>query len=122
MTFSSPSIQVPNLYAPEETEKIVSLVRPLAKAAGKVETREAVLQHFVQLGEDGSKKTPATGCIPPPPRKTSTELPLNIALHSPRLRPTWFAVAKLKVPEYPPEGRGWELLREGSQARGSGRG
>lgn len=32
-------------------EKIVSLVRPLAKAAGKLETRDAILQHYVQLGE-----------------------------------------------------------------------
>lgn len=30
-------------------EKIVSLVRPLAKAAGKLETRDAILQHYVQL-------------------------------------------------------------------------
>lgn len=31
-------------------EKIVNLVRPLAKAAGKLETRDAILQHYVQLG------------------------------------------------------------------------
>lgn len=30
-------------------EKIVNLVRPLAKAAGKLETRDAILQHYVQL-------------------------------------------------------------------------
>lgn len=30
-------------------EKIVGLVRPLAKAAGKLETRDAILQHYVQL-------------------------------------------------------------------------
>lgn len=42
--------QVPNLYAADEMEKIVSLVRPLAKAAGKLETRDAILQHYVQLG------------------------------------------------------------------------
>lgn len=41
--------QVPNLYAADETEKIVGLVRPLAKAAGKLETRDAILQHYVQL-------------------------------------------------------------------------
>lgn len=41
---------MPNLYAADETEKIVSLVRPLAKAAGKLETRDAILQHYVQLG------------------------------------------------------------------------
>lgn len=42
---------MPNLYAADETEKIVGLVRPLAKAAGKLETRDAILQHYVQLGE-----------------------------------------------------------------------
>lgn len=42
--------QVPNLYAADEMEKIVSMVRPLAKAAGKLETRDAILQHYVQLG------------------------------------------------------------------------
>ncbi|CAM9936766.1 unnamed protein product [Ectocarpus sp. 6 AP-2014] len=41
--------EVPNLYAADEMEKIVSLVRPLAKAAGKLETRDAILQHYVQL-------------------------------------------------------------------------
>lgn len=29
----------------------MNLVRPLAKAAGKLETRDAILQHYVQLGE-----------------------------------------------------------------------
>lgn len=53
---SSPSClmvfhQVPNLYAPDEIEKIVNMVRPLAKAAGKLESRDAILQHYVQLGE-----------------------------------------------------------------------
>lgn len=43
--------QVPNLYAPDEIEKIVNMVRPLAKAAGKLESRDAILQHYVQLGE-----------------------------------------------------------------------
>lgn len=40
---------MPNLYAADEIEKIVGLVRPLAKAAGKLETRDAILQHYVQL-------------------------------------------------------------------------
>ena len=41
--------EVPNLYEPDEIEKILGMVRPLAKAAGKVETREAILQHYVYL-------------------------------------------------------------------------
>lgn len=41
--------EVPNLYESDELEKIVGLVRPLAKAAGKLETREAILQHYVYL-------------------------------------------------------------------------
>jgi dynein heavy chain, axonemal len=41
--------EVPNLYANDELEKIVGLVRPLAKKAGKLETRESVLQHYVYL-------------------------------------------------------------------------
>eukprot|EP00752_Nemacystus_decipiens_P017827 g15983.t1 len=41
--------EVPNLYAADEIEKIVGLVRPLAKSAGKLETRDAILQHYVQL-------------------------------------------------------------------------
>ena len=41
--------EVPNLYAADEVERIVSAVRPLAKAAGKLETRDAILQHYVQL-------------------------------------------------------------------------
>jgi dynein heavy chain len=41
--------EVPNLFAEDEMAKIVSDVRPLAKAAGKPETRDAILQHFVQL-------------------------------------------------------------------------
>ena len=40
---------MPNLYAADEIEKIVGLVRPLAKSAGKLETRDAILQHYVQL-------------------------------------------------------------------------
>ncbi|CAM9370413.1 unnamed protein product, partial [Discosporangium mesarthrocarpum] len=41
--------EVPNLYAADELEKIVGMVRPLAKAAGKLETRDVILQHYVQL-------------------------------------------------------------------------
>lgn len=41
--------EVPNLYEADETERIIALVRPLAKAAGKIETREAILQHYVHL-------------------------------------------------------------------------
>jgi len=41
--------EVPNLYEADELEKIVGMVRPLAKAAGKVETREAILQHYIYL-------------------------------------------------------------------------
>ncbi|CAM9568719.1 unnamed protein product [Heterosigma akashiwo] len=41
--------EVPNLYATDEMEKIVSLVRPLAKKAGKPENRDVILQHYVQL-------------------------------------------------------------------------
>ena len=40
---------MPNLYENDELEKIVGLVRPLAKKAGKLETREAILQHYVYL-------------------------------------------------------------------------
>jgi dynein heavy chain len=41
--------EVPNLYEADELERIVGLVRPLAKRAGKLETRDAVLQHYVYL-------------------------------------------------------------------------
>ena len=41
--------EVPNLYEADEIEKIVSMVRPLAKAAGKLETKEAILQHYIHL-------------------------------------------------------------------------
>jgi len=41
--------EVPNLYLPEEMEKIVGMVRPLAKEAGKLETRDVILQHYIQL-------------------------------------------------------------------------
>jgi dynein heavy chain len=41
--------EVLNLYPPDELEKVVAQTRPLAKAAGKLETREAVLAHYVHL-------------------------------------------------------------------------
>ena len=41
--------EVPNLYASDEMEKIIGMVRPLAKAAGKLETRDVILQHYIQL-------------------------------------------------------------------------
>ena len=40
--------EVPNLYAADDLEKIVGMVRPLAKKLGK-ETRDAILQHYVHL-------------------------------------------------------------------------
>ena len=41
--------EVPNLFAPDELEGVVGLMRPLAKAAGKPETRDAIWQYFVQV-------------------------------------------------------------------------
>ena len=41
--------EVPNLYAADELEKIVGMVRPFAKAAGKPETRDSILQHYTYL-------------------------------------------------------------------------
>lgn len=41
--------EVPNLFEPPDLEEIIGLVRPKAKEAGKIETREVVLAHFVQL-------------------------------------------------------------------------
>mmetsp|Transcript_49834 Transcript_49834/g.161193 ORF Transcript_49834/g.161193 Transcript_49834/m.161193 type:complete len:2904 (-) Transcript_49834:280-8991(-) len=41
--------EVPNLFAPDEVEQIIGYTRPLAKAAGKVEARTVIWQHFVQL-------------------------------------------------------------------------
>merc|ERR1719236_123106 len=41
--------EVPNLFAPDEAEQVISLVRPLCKAAGKLDTRDVVWQHFVQI-------------------------------------------------------------------------
>ena len=44
--------EVPNLWAEDEISKIVSMVRPLAKAAGKLETKDGVLAHYVTLVRD----------------------------------------------------------------------
>jgi hypothetical protein len=41
--------EVPNLYEVDEFEKIIAMVRPLAKAAGKLETRDAIMQHYIHL-------------------------------------------------------------------------
>jgi dynein heavy chain len=41
--------EIPNLFAADELEGIVGRVRSLVKAAGKVETRDNILAHFVQL-------------------------------------------------------------------------
>jgi dynein heavy chain len=41
--------EVPNLFEQDEVEDIISRVRPLAKVAGKPETKEGVLSHFVQM-------------------------------------------------------------------------
>lgn len=41
--------EIMNLYQPDDIEKICTLVRPLAKAAGKMETKDAILQHYVYL-------------------------------------------------------------------------
>jgi dynein heavy chain len=42
-------MQVPDLFAADEMAKIIELVRPLARSAGKVETRDIIFSHFVQL-------------------------------------------------------------------------
>jgi len=41
--------EVPNLFAADELEQIMGLMRPVAKAAGKPETRDGIWQHFVQV-------------------------------------------------------------------------
>lgn len=41
--------EVPNLYENDEIEKIISAVRPLAKKAGKPETKDAIFQYYVYL-------------------------------------------------------------------------
>ena len=39
---------VPNLYAPDEMERIINGVRPAVKAAGKVDTRDNIFAHYIQ--------------------------------------------------------------------------
>jgi dynein heavy chain len=41
--------EVPDLFAADEMGKIREAVRPLAKAAGKIETPDVIYSHFVQL-------------------------------------------------------------------------
>ena len=41
--------EVPNLYESDEIERIVNMVRPLAKAAGRLETKESILQYYNHL-------------------------------------------------------------------------
>ncbi|KAF4749662.1 hypothetical protein FOZ63_016697, partial [Perkinsus olseni] len=41
--------EVPNLFAADEVEQIIGLVRPLAKAAGKQDSRDVIWSHFVHL-------------------------------------------------------------------------
>lgn len=45
--------EVPNLFAPDEVEQVIGLTRPLAKAAGKVDARDIIWQHFVQVVREG---------------------------------------------------------------------
>jgi dynein heavy chain len=41
--------EVPNLFAPDELEQIIGAMRPVAKAAGKQDTKDSIWQHFVQV-------------------------------------------------------------------------
>jgi len=41
--------EVPNLFSPEETEQVINLARPSAKAAGKSDSRPVIWQHFIQI-------------------------------------------------------------------------
>eukprot|EP00928_Gymnodinium_smaydae_P068043 TRINITY_DN5109_c0_g2_i1.p1 TRINITY_DN5109_c0_g2~~TRINITY_DN5109_c0_g2_i1.p1 ORF type:complete len:2204 (+),score=637.65 TRINITY_DN5109_c0_g2_i1:114-6725(+) len=41
--------EVPNLFLPDELEEVISLTRPLAKKEGKVDARDVLWQHFVQV-------------------------------------------------------------------------
>jgi len=41
--------EVPNLFGPDDLSRIETLVRPLAKAAGKMETRDEIMRYFLQL-------------------------------------------------------------------------
>ncbi|CAJ1350985.1 unnamed protein product [Effrenium voratum] len=45
--------EVPNLFLAEEMEQVIGLARPLAKAAGKVDARDVLWQHFVQVVREG---------------------------------------------------------------------
>ena len=40
---------MPDLFAADEISRIIDSVRPLAKAAGKLETKDIIYSHFVQL-------------------------------------------------------------------------
>jgi dynein heavy chain len=44
--------EVPNLFEPEETEKVLSAVRITAKAAGVGEQRDAVLSYFIRCVQE----------------------------------------------------------------------
>lgn len=44
--------EVPNLLQPEDMDGIVNAVRPFATAAGKQETRNVILSHFVSICRD----------------------------------------------------------------------
>ena len=44
--------EVPNLFEADDMEHILNKVRPLAKAAGKPEGRDAIYAHFVSLVRD----------------------------------------------------------------------
>lgn len=41
--------EVPNLFEEEDIEQILTTVRPLCKLAGKFDSRENILLHFVQV-------------------------------------------------------------------------
>jgi dynein heavy chain len=40
---------VPNLFAPDETEQVIGMARPLNKAAGNFDSRDMIWQHFVSM-------------------------------------------------------------------------
>lgn len=44
--------EVPNLYEITDMEEIINNVRPMAKEAGKPETKDAIFQHYVQVCRD----------------------------------------------------------------------
>ena len=41
--------EVPNLFVPEDLEEIITDVRPLAKEAGRLDSRDSILKYFVNL-------------------------------------------------------------------------